>query len=171
MRVTYTITGGPHWHGITSSEVDLRWMTTPSRRSSGRNSKGSEKPRSFRFAQSLITSKFYCKLITSNFYRKSLTSNFYLPLICVFKAASEREKANATKNQYPHRLGSGGYKTAKAKWSTDKTPLPSSSDSSGLSQDEIDRAYWWYLARTSVHPETGENIGWKGGCRQNSAVF
>ena len=74
----------------------------------------------------------------------------------MFKAASERGRTNAAKNRYPHRLGSGGYKNVKAKWRTDKTPLPSSSSGSGLSQDEIDRAYWWYLARTSVHPVTGE---------------
>ena len=73
------------------------------------------------------------------------------------KAKSQKGKVVAAKNQYPHRMGSGGYKTAKAKWSVDKPSLPSSStDGSGLSQDGGDRAYDWYMGRTCVHPETGE---------------
>ena len=76
--------------------------------------------------------------------------------LCI-KVRSEQGKAAAAKNQYPHRMGSGGYKTAKKKWSKDNSPLPSSSsDGFGLSQADLDRAYYWYKARTKVHPETGE---------------
>ena len=76
--------------------------------------------------------------------------------MCV-KAKGDQGKAAAAKNQYPHRMGSGGYKTAKPKWSNESISLPSSSsDVSALSQDSRDRANDWFRARTVVHPETGE---------------
>ena len=63
-------------------------MTTLSRRSSGRSLEGSEKPQSFRFAQSLIMNICYRKLITFNFFQ---TSN-KIYSTCVLRQKVIREK-------------------------------------------------------------------------------
>lgn len=76
--------------------------------------------------------------------------------MCV-KAASERGKANAAKNQYPHRLGSGGYKTAVRKWAKDpKAQLPGSSSGSSLSFEDDNRAYDWFKARAKWDDRIGD---------------
>jgi hypothetical protein len=74
--------------------------------------------------------------------------------LCV-KAKSEQGRAAASKNLYPHRLGSGGYKTATMKWKKNKDVLPSTSNSSGLSEEENNRAYNWFMARTKKDAERG----------------
>jgi hypothetical protein len=64
--------------------------------------------------------------------------------------------AAASKNKHPHRLGSGGYKSAEKKWSKDMR-VYSSPDSSGISREDCPRAFR-FLAERSKHNEEGKLV-------------
>jgi hypothetical protein len=58
----------------------------------------------------------------------------------------------ASKNKHPHRLRSGGYKSAKKKWSKDMRAY-SSPDSSGVSQEDCPRAFRFLAGRSKQNEE------------------
>lgn len=72
------------------------------------------------------------------------------------QAASERGRAAARKNQHPHRLGSGGYKSAERKWAADEK-VYSSASSSGVSREDNERAFR-FLAAHSKPDEEGKLV-------------
>jgi hypothetical protein len=64
---------------------------------------------------------------------------------------SARGTAADSKNKHPHKLRSGGYKSAEKKWSKDMK-VYSSADSSGISREDCPRAFR-FLAGRSKHSE------------------
>jgi hypothetical protein len=60
---------------------------------------------------------------------------------------SERKKA-AAQNKNPHKLGSGGYKSAEPSWDKDEL-IYSGSSSTGINYSEHPRAWRFFKGRTN----------------------
>jgi hypothetical protein len=76
------------------------------------------------------------------------------------KASSERGKKAAVQNKNPHKLGSGGYKSAKPSWDKDEL-IYSVSSSMGISYSEYPRA-WRFLRGRANRKKRDENLHVQG---------
>lgn len=70
----------------------------------------------------------------------------------MLQAASQRGRAAAAQNLHPHRLGSGGYKSAEPTWKEDEV-IYSASSSSGISSADCPRGYRFLRSRAKKNEE------------------
>ena len=74
------------------------------------------------------------------------------------KARSAKNKINAVKKKYHHKLGTGGYKSAIPKWEKMEADLTASGITPGNDAWPERARHWWYGHGGELDPETGATI-------------
>ena len=76
----------------------------------------------------------------------------------VAKERSEKNKKNAQKKKYHHKLGTGGYKTAVPKWEAIEAYLRKRGITPGTNGWPERAKHWWYAHGGTLDPTTGQTI-------------